>query len=272
MSKVLVRFTVNTSDGAEIKLEVGDHSPIWVIKEELQRETGRPLEDQILCLLNDKGDEGELLEHNRATVYDCGIHSGSTLFLSFLTSSPAVSSPAIVGTPRLKAGGPAGAGDAASADDMLVDAESEAAAAERARNECRAWCSDMQAQRQAQRDASQIEEESQRYGQTDPAAPAAITTVHPAVPCILTTDKSPGEAEHSFNGVMFNVQAKEPYEISINSVHVGGMLGTMSVYACNEGSWCGDERSLQNYGGYGRQDYKVRPEEWQAHKQSPILL
>ena len=33
-----------------------------MIKEELQRETGRPTDDQILCLLNDKGDEGELLE------------------------------------------------------------------------------------------------------------------------------------------------------------------------------------------------------------------
>ena len=43
MSKALVRLTVNTSEGDEIKLEVGDHSPIWVIKEELQRESGRPV-------------------------------------------------------------------------------------------------------------------------------------------------------------------------------------------------------------------------------------
>lgn len=43
MSKALVRLTVSSSEGGEIKLEVGDHSPIWVIKEELQRETGRPV-------------------------------------------------------------------------------------------------------------------------------------------------------------------------------------------------------------------------------------
>ena len=85
----------------------------------------------------------------------------------------------------------------------------------------------MQAQRQAQRDASQFEEESERYGQTDPAAPDAITVSHPAVPFILTTDKTPREAEHSFNGVMFNVQAKEP--VSSPAIHrllrLGSLLG-----------------------------------------------
>ena len=84
MSKALVRFTVSTCEGAEIPLEVGSHSPIWVIKEELQRQTKRPVEELVLCLLNDKGDEGELLEEDRATVEQCGIVSGSTLFLSFL--------------------------------------------------------------------------------------------------------------------------------------------------------------------------------------------
>ena len=84
MSKALVVLMVNTSEGAELRLEVGDHSPIWVIKEELQRETGRPTEEQVLCLLNDKGDEGELLEDDRATLYECGIRTGATLFLSFL--------------------------------------------------------------------------------------------------------------------------------------------------------------------------------------------
>jgi hypothetical protein len=266
MSKALVKFTVNTSTGAEIKLEVGDHSPIWVIKEELQRETGRPTDDQILCLLNDKGDEGELLEHDRATVYDCGIRTGSTLFLSFLTSTPtAVPSPRV----RTPAASTAGADDGGG--DQPMDAGDEAAAAERARSECRAWCSAMQSQRQAQRDARRCAEERERYGMTDPAAPAPITSSHPPKPYILTTDKAPREAEHSFNGVMFNIQAKEPYEITIHSVHVGGMLGTMSVYACTE-SWCGDERSLHHYGGYGRQNYDVRSEDsWErvyhsAHK------
>jgi hypothetical protein len=67
--------------------------------------------------------------------------------------------------------------------------------------------------------------------------------------------------QHSFNGVMFDVQAKSPHEVVISSVHVGGMLGLMSVYACHS-SWTGDPRSQRNR-GYGHQ-YDVRDaEHWE---------
>lgn len=271
MSKALVVLMVNTSEGAELRLEVGDHSPIWVIKEELQRETGRPTEEQVLCLLNDKGDEGELLEDDRATLYECGIRTGATLFLSFLLGgAPAVPSPRIrtpAAAPATNAEGlrPAAGGEA-------LDAADAAAAAERARAECRAWCSNLRSRRQAQREEAQRQEDDERYGMTNPSAPASILPGHQPKACILTTEKTPREAEHSFNGVMFDIYAKEPYEISVHSVHVGGMLGTMSVYACIENGWCSDERSLHQYNAYGRQNYAVRDEDtWErvyhsAHK------
>eukprot|EP01043_Picozoa_sp_COSAG02_P014531 COSAG02_NODE_601_length_19715_cov_445.701315_18_plen_441_part_00 len=220
----------------------------------------------MLCLLNDKGDEGELLEDDRATIYECGIRSGSTLFLSFLASAPVVASPRVR---TLAPAAPTVGEDAADGEGM--DTADAAAAAERARSECRAWCSGLQSSRQAQREEAQREEERERYGMTNPAAPASIMPGHQPIACVLTTDKAPREAEHSFNGVMFDVEAKEPFEISVHSVHVGGMLGTMSVFACSE-SWCGDERSLHQYNAYGRQNYDVRDEDsWErvyhsAHK------
>ena len=275
MSKALVRFTVSTCEGAEIPLEVGSHSPIWVIKEELQRQTKRPVEELVLCLLNDKGDEGELLEEDRATVEQCGIVSGSTLFLSFLgASGPGPAGPRAgtpVGTPRIRAVLVGDADDGAMADGD-GDAEALVArAATRAREECRAWTADLQQQRQHVRDEQHRDEQRTIAGYTDPSAPNIIDVKPEPRPHMLTTQKAPREAEHSFNGVMFNVQAKAPYEITIDSLHVGGMLGTMSVFACGD-RWCSDEESLHSYGGYGRQNYAVRDaDQWElvyrgAHK------
>ena len=46
--KALLRITVNTADGKEIKLEVGSHSPVWVIKEELERQNSIAKSEQVL--------------------------------------------------------------------------------------------------------------------------------------------------------------------------------------------------------------------------------
>jgi hypothetical protein len=62
---------------------------------------------------------------------------------------------------------------------------------------------------------------------------------------------------------MFDIAAREDtsHEVVLESVHVGGMLGLMSVYACR-GSWCTDPASL-HHRGYGQQ-YDVRDEdEWE---------
>ena len=47
------------------------------------------------------------------------------------------------------------------------------------------------------------------------------------MPYEQVTQKKPPMAEHSFNGVMFDVQAKAPFGLVIKSVHIGGMLGIL---------------------------------------------
>jgi len=57
----------------------------------------------------------------------------------------------------------------------------------------------------------------------------------------------PRGADHSFCGIMFDVQAKGPATVQITSVWVGGMLGPVSVYACLSGSWYGSTTSPKRW-------------------------
>jgi hypothetical protein len=44
------------------------------------------------------------------------------------------------------------------------------------------------------------------------------------------TPISPAQADHSYNGIIFDVASKGTYEVTIVSVSVGGMLGRMVIY------------------------------------------
>ena len=46
----------------------------------------------------------------------------------------------------------------------------------------------------------------------------------------ISTDITPDQANHSYNGIIFNVYCKSPYELDISSVSVGGMLGRVVCY------------------------------------------
>lgn len=59
----------------------------------------------------------------------------------------------------------------------------------------------------------------------DTKAAAAPVESDPRPMRELKTSIGPAEANHSYNGVMFDVHAKSPFEIDLYSVHVGGMLG-----------------------------------------------
>eukprot|EP01050_Picozoa_sp_SAG11_P013686 SAG11_NODE_1616_length_4577_cov_1.568781_6_plen_352_part_00 len=255
MSKALVKLECHTADGKEFKLEVGSHSPIWVIKEELERLTGHPPSDQILCLLNDKGDEGELLENQDTPISHCGIRSGSVLFLSYLTVEPNAPTPR-----QAKRAAEAALQDAAATAAALA-ARSEQEAEERARAECKSWCAaNMKAKVDARSEAvrqvralhstvgimrlsqnccdiSCRQAQAKQLGEPVQGAPAATTVQPPFEAALLRTSKPPQRAEHSYNGVMFDVQTKPPYEVLVNSLHVGGMLGTMSVRTLKAGSY-----------------------------------
>ncbi len=41
----------------------------------------------------------------------------------------------------------------------------------------------------------------------------------------LTTRISPARADHSYNGVIFDIETRGPYEVDVVSISVGGMLG-----------------------------------------------
>ena len=41
----------------------------------------------------------------------------------------------------------------------------------------------------------------------------------------LTTSITAANADHSYNGIMFDVEARGPFEVYVISVSVGGMLG-----------------------------------------------
>jgi len=47
----------------------------------------------------------------------------------------------------------------------------------------------------------------------------------------LTTDITAAEANHSYNGIIFDIQCIGPYEINILSISIGGMLGRIRIYA-----------------------------------------
>jgi hypothetical protein len=55
------------------------------------------------------------------------------------------------------------------------------------------------------------------------AATAAAADARPVLQ--LVTEITPADANHSYNGVMFDVHTKSPFEVDLYSVHVGGMLG-----------------------------------------------
>ena len=48
-----------------------------------------------------------------------------------------------------------------------------------------------------------------------------------SLPTLITA----AEADHSYNGIIFDVQSTGPYEVDLLSVSIGGMLGRIRVYA-----------------------------------------
>mmetsp|Transcript_22148 Transcript_22148/g.71727 ORF Transcript_22148/g.71727 Transcript_22148/m.71727 type:complete len:504 (-) Transcript_22148:1065-2576(-) len=81
-------------------------------------------------------------------------------------------------------------------------------------------------------------------------------------PCSVATIVPPARANHSFNGVAFDIESRGPYELTITSIHIGGMLGCMRVWS-RDCSWCyssdGSSGFVQNIFGA---HYVVEPSRW----------
>lgn len=54
---------------------------------------------------------------------------------------------------------------------------------------------------------------------------AAAISTDPRPVHTIATVVTPDQANHSFNGIIFNIRSKSPFELDIRSISVGGMLG-----------------------------------------------
>ena len=148
-----------TSDNQEISLPVALHSPLEILREQLQDLTNIQIRDQILilCDLTDTERNSDVLLQGRdhLTLRQCGIKDGSYLTLHALG----------------------------------VNAEKTMKA--------KHFMSD--------------EKEKEQ------------TNENPTT--LLSTPITAAQANHSYNGIIFDIESKGPFQIDIRSIFVGGMLG-----------------------------------------------
>ena len=166
---ILGASQVSSSTGAptneELSLPVALHSPLSVLKEQLEVLTGIPTADQIviLCDLTDAERNNDRLLEGRdyMTLRECGIRNGAVMTLHALGLS------------------------------------AERYAAERKKT--------MQKATKTEDNSICVREEDKKR--------------------VLATKITAAKANHSYNGVLFDVKCNGPYEVDLLSVSVGGMLG-----------------------------------------------
>lgn len=149
----------NIDQTQEISLPVALHSPLEVLREQIERLTQITTSDQvlILCDMTDPDRNNDLLldGRNHMSLRECGIKNGSLLTLHALGIS-------------------------------------------------------------AEKRMSYLKEICRKKMQQS-------TNVKP--PTFIDTTVSPANTDHSYNGVIFDMEVKGPHEIEINSISLAGMLG-----------------------------------------------
>ena len=80
----------------------------------------------------------------------------------------------------------------------------------------------------------------------------------------LETHTSLAQADHSFSGVVFDVQGSSSSELQLRSLWLAGQLGTISVFA-TQGGWREAERGGQLLArcGWGNANDVIDPRRWQ---------
>jgi hypothetical protein len=154
---VQISRSVGEDETEEVSLPVALHSPLHVLKEQLEELSGitQPSQVLILCDLDDPDRNRDVLLTGREyeSLFDIGIRNGSYLTLHR------------VGANRRQ-----------------EDVDAELLPADEA------------------------------------VAPGEETfTVSSGITAAM--------ADHSYNGILFDIEAKSPFEVDITSIHVGGMLG-----------------------------------------------
>jgi hypothetical protein len=78
----------------------------------------------------------------------------------------------------------------------------------------------------------------------------------------LTTRLGPKEADHSYNGIIFDVESKAPYEVVVTAVWVAGMLGNVRAFVRDQ-PWSGhDLRPKARQSMWGNR-YIIEKEGWE---------
>lgn len=163
--------TVGATDVTEeLSLPVALHSPLSVLKEQLEELTGIALADQviILCDLTDVERNNDILLEGRdyMSLRECGIKNGAVMTLHALGLS----------------------------------AELYAAARK------------LKMQKPISDKTETVNEKEEDKKRT------------------LDTKITAAKADHSYNGVIFDVRCDGPYEVDLLSISVGGMLGRVVSY------------------------------------------
>lgn len=221
-----VSFTVLVDD-VEIQRVCAAHTPLWILKQQLAELTGVSPSGQVIVRQVAK-DDSELLEDEELSLGAHGVQCGSVLIMTLLRSAsisvasgpepPEKEIVALCNVPAL----------AADADPELVAA--------RAREQTRSWLVAEKKRRNLM--ALARARVASIMGERDTAE----------------TEIGPADADHSYSGIVFDVESKGSTEVVVDAIHVGGMLGEVSVFASSK-SWAGRPSNRQSRGrrcGWGQ--------------------
>ena len=272
------------ADERTYDIECAKHSPLSIVKEQLHaRMPDRQVEDMSLVLQSETDKEdGTLLDDDDEHVQYLGIKSGSTIWVSFLSTAAAVGTPQKPKKPHGAAASPpispvieaesaAGAVSPPRVDEAAEEGRAEedkelAAAEERARVEMRTWLEEQQAEREDQRrqdEMARLAAAMESGFQPDTSAPAPVHEHTVARQVTLDTLVQPRQADHSYNGVVFDVASNGHHELVVHSFMVGGMLGEVRVFAM-EGPWHkGQFQQKVQRCGWNNHNDVLDPEDWQ---------
>jgi hypothetical protein len=205
----------------EISLPVALHSPLEVLRDQLESLTNIHLHDQvlILCNLSDAERNSDVLLSGRdhMSLRDCGIRNNSVLTLHALgqQAQNGMSMEAIVNSARSV---PAPSDSVNNSNGSNKNCSSSAGAASAAVS-ARSPRGHPTSPRSARSNSS-----------SSPRSPREVDVFESSPYHSVETRIDAAHADHSYNGIIFDVISLGPYEVELNSISIGGMLGRTRIY------------------------------------------
>jgi len=180
----------------ELRLPVALHSPLEVLKEQLEQLVGISMESQVLILLDltdpERNHDLLLIGRDHESLRNCGIKNGSVLTLHALG---------------------------------------------------------LTAERKQKLTKDAINKKIPLVNTTTEKIYSLITPI------------GPKEADHSFNGVIFDVMCKGPFEVDVTSISIGGMLGRVRIFYRNRPWEAGKPERVSSHHWWAHRDSLSR-ENW----------